>query len=265
MIHLRKIQLKADFPKSSKYPFGLPVINTLGDLAFASPVTFFIGENGSGKSTLLESIAASAQSVIAGGEDFAQDETLRHAQLLSKHLKLTWNQRTHRGFFLRAEDYFRYARKLHNMIKEFEDDAKEFNSKFSGYALKLAKGAILGQKHELENKYGYDLHSASHGEGFLKIFRERLVPDGLYLLDEPETPLSPQRQLTLLSMIKEMSESERCQFIISTHSPILMALPHATLLSFDQIPVQSVTYEELEHVRLTRDFLNNPESYLKHL
>ncbi len=113
-------------------------------------------------------------------------------------------------------------------------------------------------------RYGEDLDANSHGESFLKLFRSRFVPAGLYLLDEPEAPLSPQRQLALLSMLKEMV-AEQAQFIIATHSPILMAYPEAQILSFASHPVSEVSSENVEHVSLTRAFLNNPNSFLRHL
>src|ERR1051326_9099981 len=117
------------------------------------------------------------------------------------------------------------------MTEELEEMAQSYEQEFTGYALGLAKGAVLGQKAELEKKYGENLDANSHGESFLKLFQARFVPGGLYLLDEPEAPLSPQRQLALLSMLKEMADQD-AQFIIATHSPLWMAFPVAALLSF---------------------------------
>ncbi|HEX8116062.1 MAG TPA: AAA family ATPase, partial [Pyrinomonadaceae bacterium] len=140
----------------------------------------------------------------------------------------------------------------------------EFEKELTGYGLQLAKGAVLGQRRALAEKYGEDADARSHGESFLQLFQSRFVPGGLYLLDEPEAPLSPQRQLALLAMLKSMAEQDS-QFVVATHSPILMALPGADILSFDHAPVRRVRYEEVEHVNLTRDFLNNPEAFLRHL
>jgi len=123
---------------------------------------------------------------------------------------------------------------------------------------------VLAQRRALIERYGEDLDANSHGESFLKLFQARFVPGGLYLLDEPEAPLSPQRQLALLSMLQEMVE-QNAQFIIATHSPILMAFPGAAILSFDQHPVREIAWEETEHVSLTRAFLNNPQRFLRHL
>ena len=117
---------------------------------------------------------------------------------------------------------------------------------------------------EMEQRYGIDLDANSHGQSFLKLFQSRFVPGGLYLLDEPEAPLSPQSQLALMVMMQDMIEQD-AQFIVATHSPILLAYPGATIYSFDAQPIQRTAYEELEHVRLTRDFLNEPERYLRAL
>ena len=128
----------------------------------------------------------------------------------------------------------------------------------------LARGTVRGQRAALTRRYGEDFDANSHGESFLKLFQERLVPEGLFLLDEPETPLSPMRQLTLLAMLRDCVNAGS-QFIVATHSPILLALPDAQILSFADGKIEVADYESLEHVNLTRSFLNNPEMYLRHL
>ena len=121
-----------------------------------------------------------------------------------------------------------------------------------------------GQLRAMQDLYGDGLENRSHGEQFLDFFQARFVPGGLYLLDEPEIPLSPMRQLAFLSLLKRMLADD-AQFIIATHSPILMAFPEAVILSFDHAPPQQVAFDDLEHVRVTRDFLNDPEAFLRHL
>ncbi len=128
----------------------------------------------------------------------------------------------------------------------------------------LAQGPARRSLAEMEARYGTDLNAQSHGESFLALFQSRLVPGGLYLLDEPEAALSPQSQLAFVSMLKA-SIDEGSQFLIATHSPILMAIPDAGILSFDRNPVAPVSFEELEHVSLLRDFLAEPERFLRHL
>jgi predicted ATPase len=134
----------------------------------------------------------------------------------------------------------------------------------SSYAKGLAAGPVRASLGALESRYGVDLDANSHGQSFLKLFQSRFVPGGLYLLDEPEAPLSPQSQLGLLAMMTDMVGQD-AQFIVATHSPILMAYPGATILSFDEEPVGRVRYDELESVRLVRDFLAAPDRYLRRL
>lgn len=264
MIHLRSTSLKAAAAQMEGFPFHLPLVRNFRELEFHSPVTFFVGENGSGKSTLLEAIAAGIGSITIGADDIENDESMQAARRLGRQLKLSWQKKTRLGFYLRAEDFFGFAKRMQGTVKELAEMASEFEKDYSGYALGLAKGAALGQQRALIEKYGEDLDANSHGESFLKLFQARFVPGGLYLLDEPEAPLSPQRQIALLAMLREMVAQD-AQFLIATHSPILMACPDAVILSFDQHPVQAVAWEETEHVALTRAFLNHPQAYLRRL
>ena len=264
VIHLRSVSLKPSARKLDAFPFSLPVIRKLKEVEFRRPVTFLVGENGSGKSTFIEALAAGVGSTVVGGEDIASDKSLAHARRLAVQLKFVWGRRTHRGFFLRAEDFFNFTRRVNRMGEELEEMAEEFTKELSGYGLRLAQGVVRGQRAELVSRYGEDADARSHGESFLELFRSRFVPGGLYLLDEPEAPLSPQRQLALLSMLKEMVAQE-AQFVVATHSPILMAFPDASILSFDRAPLREVAYDETEHVSLTRAFLANPEAFLRRL
>jgi predicted ATPase len=226
-----------------------------------------VGENGSGKSTLLEAIACAAGSITVGSEGVETDQTLAEMRKLARCFKLVWRQKTRRGFFLRAEDFFGYAKRLNQMRAALKEDLAEVDETYQGrsaYAKGLAKMPYARELHELERRYGEGLDARSHGESFLAFFQTRFVPGGLYLLDEPEAPLSPLRQLTFLALLKEMVQQE-AQFIIATHSPLILAFPGATILSFDANPIRPVNYDELEHVTLTREFLNNPALYLKHL
>jgi predicted ATPase len=269
MIHLKSVSLNAIEPSlADKFPFNVPVIASLPTIAFTAPMTFLVGENGSGKSTFMEAVASAAGSIVAGSDDLERDKSLNSVKRLAGKLKLIWTKRTRKGFFLRAEDYFGYARRLAQMREELEEDLRNVDVEYEGrseYAKSLARMPFAGQLHALRTKYDGDLDERSHGESFFTFFRARFVPDGLYLLDEPEAPLSPLRQLAFISLIKEMIDQHNAQFIIATHSPILMAYPGAEILNFDQRPVASVGYDELEHVRITRDFLNNPEAFLRQL
>ena len=150
---------------------------------------------------------------------------------------------------------------LDEIITRYEEDLRQ-NPNDEG--IKRAIGYIRGQKNEIVRRYGQNLDHNSHGEGFMKLFETRLVPGGFYLLDEPEAALSPLRQLAFLSQIKAMT-AQNCQFLIATHSPILMAFPDAEIFSFDEQPIVTVDYDDLEHVRLTRAFLSDPQAFLRRL
>ncbi len=251
----------------TRFPFSVPVIRTLDRLRFDTAVTFFVGENGSGKSTLLEGIAAAAKLPAIGSADLDADATLDAQRELAGALKLVWSRKTARGFFLRAEDFFGFAKRLSAMRSEFLQRIAELEVEYEGRSA-YAKGLAMGPAHaslaEMERRYGVDLDANSHGQSFLRLFQSRVVPDGLYLLDEPEAPLSPQSQLGLMAMMQDML-AEGAQFVIATHSPILLAYPGATIYSFDAAPASVVPYAELDHVVLTREFLNAPERYLRAL
>ncbi len=269
MIHLQSVSLSRIPPAEADYfPFTVPVIRSLPTLNFTTPVTFLVGENGCGKSTFMEAIASAANSIAVGSDELDRDFSLVNVRKLGKALKLTWTKRTRNGFFLRAEDYFGYAKRLARIRQELEQEVKEIDEEYkdrSAYAQGLARMAHIGQLHALRTQYNGDLDERSHGESFFTFFKARFQPNGLYLLDEPEAPLSPLRQLAFLSLLKEMVEQHNAQFIIATHSPILMAYPDGVILNFDQTPISSVAYEDLPHVSLTRDFLNNPQAYIGRL
>jgi predicted ATPase len=264
MIYLRSILLHRDAAEAHVYPYTVPVIAQLERLDFTSPVTFFAGENGTGKSTLLEAIAAGVESISVRGGDRQTEETLAHAAELAGNMRFQWAKRTRCGFFLRAEDFFDYTKRMAALVGEMSEYASDFESRLDGYALGLAKGAVLGQQHAIVERYGGDLNSRSHGESFLQFFGSRFVNPGLYLLDEPDTALSPQSVLALLAMLKNMA-TEGSQFIIATHSPMLMAFPGATIYSFDTPPISEVEYKQVEQITLMRRFLHEPEAFLRRL
>jgi len=245
MIHLRSIALRA-WPEERKqeFPFSLPVIQSLQELNFTTPVTFFVGENGSGKSTLMEALACAVDAITIGSENVRTDKTLADVRRLAQWIKLVWQKRVHRGFFLRAEDFFGYVKSLNRMRHELEADLRTVDEEYRGrssLAVDLAKMPYQRELADLRQRTGEGLDTRSHGESFLALFESRFVPGGLYLLDEPEAPLSPLRQLSLLAMLKDMVEQD-AQFIIATHSPILMAFPGAVILNFDKLPIQPVNY-----------------------
>ncbi|MFW5713826.1 MAG: AAA family ATPase [Brevefilum sp.] len=242
-------------------------MENLSAMKFTTPATMFVGENGTGKSSLLEALAIAAGSIAIGTEDVTRDVTLSSVQPLAERMKLVWNKRTRRGFFLRAEDFFGYIKRNRATRKSLADEVAKIEIEFkdrSDYARTLAKTPIEASLKALDSRYGGDLGRFSHGESFLALFQSRFVPEGLYLLDEPEAALSPLSQLGVISMIKSMVE-QGGQFIIATHSPILMAIPGSQLLNFDFSPPQPMEYDAVEHVKLYRSFLDSPDAYTSKL
>ena len=213
------------------YPFSLPVIRELETLPFHPAVTFIVGENGSGKSTLLEAITIAARFNAEGGSQNFNFSTQASHSDLHRCLRLTRNHRRPRtGFFLRAESFYNVATEI--------DRLDRIQGLLGSYG-------------------GRSLHQQSHGESFIALLQNRFGPHGLYLLDEPEAALSPTRQMAALVRIHDLVR-EGSQFIIATHSPILMAYPDATILAAGPKGLAPVRYEETEHYTLTRRFLNDP-------
>jgi len=271
MIHLLEIRLNSG--ANDDWPFTIPAFASLQTLRLESPMTCLVGENGSGKSTLLESIAQGIGAIAVGAHDIERDQSLNHLQPLVARLKFGWAHRTRRGFFGRAEDFFPFTHRLQRLKAELLEQAQSYErdllenegeNLLRDEGIKRARGVAMGQIAELNRRYGENLDANSHGESFLKLFQSRFVPGGLYLLDEPEAALSPLRQLAFVSLLKEMCAQE-CQFIIATHSPILMAFPDAQLLHFGSGPIAPIAYDEVEHVSLLRNFLHDPQAFVRRL
>lgn len=227
----------------SIYPFNVPAISKLRGLKITQKVCFFVGENGTGKSTLLEATAEHCgYSKEGGSQNYIYKDNINQANAackLSDYLTLSWTQKIKKGFFLRAESFFNVATYLDSLQK---DDPVTL----SAYG-------------------GKSLHQQSHGESFLSLIQNRFSDSGFYLLDEPEAALSPQRQLSLLVVLNKLLLNDNTQFIISTHSPIIMAYPHAQIFNFSSSGITEIEYKDTEAYKITSDFLINPESYLHHL
>ncbi len=248
------------------FPWTVPALRALRELRFDASVTFLMGENGCGKSTLLEALAVATESAAAGTEEVDVDATLAGARRLAAAFEADERGRPLARAFFRAEDAFGFTKRIEREMEaiQAEADAMLRDPKASLERRQMGAGYVLSTKHMLASKYGADPHARSHGETFLGIVRAQLLPKGLYLLDEPETPLSPTRVLTLLTILLDATRAGS-QFIIATHSPILAAFPGASIRVFDGDRIVETPYEELEHVRITRDFLNAPGRYLRYL
>ncbi|WP_443748304.1 AAA family ATPase [Asticcacaulis solisilvae] len=214
-----------------RYPFNLPAVRTLDRLEFHPKVTFFVGENGSGKSTLIEALAiAWGFNAEGGSRNFNFATRASHSDLHRFVRPSRGVRRARDGFFLRAESYF-------NVGTEIE---------------RLGVGHNYGDK---------SLHEQSHGESFFALFENRFHGHGLYILDEPEAALSPSRQMTFLARMHDLIQEES-QFIIATHSPIIMGYPDADIWQVSKFGLEKVAYEDTEHFQITRQFLNNRDAML---
>ncbi|WP_330178804.1 AAA family ATPase [Nocardia sp. NBC_01503] len=242
---IREVRLESR-ALAEEYPFTLPAVRWLagsGGLPLPPGVTFLVGENGAGKSTLLEAIAVAAGFNPEGGSRNFRFATRSSESSLGDHLVLRWAVTKPRtGFFLRAESYYNVASEIERLDRE----------PFGGPPLLSAYG-------------GVSAHERSHGESFLDLVTHRFGPNGLYLLDEPEAALSVRGCMAVLTRLAELSD-RGCQIVVATHSPILLALPGATIYEIaDDGQLTRVDFDDALPVRLTRGFLADPEMFLRHL
>ena len=236
-MHLTRVKLLTDeFPTMDNYPFSLDIYQKTKQIVLNAPVTFFIGENGTGKSTLLEAIAHRSGFHIWRGLDRSRFEVNPYEDDLYRFLRLEWTNGMVPGSFFAAD-----------IFRNFSKNLDEWSSNDPGM---------------LKYFGGKSLMSQSHGQSLMSFFRARYKIKGLYLLDEPETALSPKSQLELLGLLHDVSRMGHAQFIVATHSPILLACPDADILNFNRLPLKSIGYEDTEYFKIYRDFLNNRNKYL---
>jgi predicted ATPase len=238
--YLRRVWLDPSLVADpAAYPFCLPFLRQDFELSFDRPITIIVGENGTGKSTLLEGIAVLAGYDEAGGGKGYRpvdhsDAVEAMGGELSKALRASWLPKITRGWFFRAESFFSVARYLDRAAK---DDP------FGGPPP--------------------DFLSHSHGEGFLRFFQERCQRQGIFIFDEPESALSPARQMEFLKLMRRMEDSRICQVVMATHSPMLMAYPNARLLRLSKYGLEPVTVEQTDHYRLMREFCADPAGFVE--
>ena len=242
--YLLNVRLKPESAPSDGYPFNISLIGSL-DIEFRSPVTFFVGENGTGKSTVLEAVAELCRLPVSGGSrnELSANHGPEASSPLAKALRPAFRRRPRDGYFLRAEFQAHFASLL---------DARNADPDFR----------LFGDPYALYG--GGSLHHRSHGEAFLAILQHR-IQSGLFLFDEPESALSPQRQLALLAHMSARVATGKAQFIVATHSPILLTMPDSQILTFDGEVVREISIEETSHYQITRGILENPAAYWRHL
>jgi len=233
-MYLKKVSLLRENIKSfNLYPFSIPAIKSFYQIEFKSNITFFVGENGSGKSTLLEAMAHQCNFNTAGGGRNNVYDVPASESVLADYIRLSWMPKITNGFFLRAESFYHFASHI--------DDVD--NTGYRDYG-------------------GCSLHKQSHGESFLSLFINRFRGRAIYLLDEPEAALSPSRQLAFLRILHDLTGNGDAQFIIATHSPILLGYPHSVIFSFDDGKIDEIDYEMTDHYQITKYFLQHREKAL---
>ena len=233
--YLRKIKIDWESVEDKDaYPFAIPAIRSIDEIEFHPDVTFLVGENGAGKSTLIEAIALAMGFSAEGGTKNVRLQSADDISNLTQHLKLEKSfKRPRDGYFLRAESFYNVATYM------------DTTGYLGGYG-------------------GMSLHQRSHGEAFFATLTDKLRGNGLYIFDEPEAALSPSRQMAALTAIHALVQAES-QFIIATHSPILMAYPNAKILLLNNHGITEVAYEQTEHYTVTKEFLNNHALMLRYL
>jgi predicted ATPase len=238
MAHLKRVSLSPErYPTDAYYPFNLSTFRTLRDISFDSPVTFFVGENGTGKSTLLEAISHRAGIHIWQNNEGPRFDFNPYEEELYRYISVQWAEGPVPGSFFSGENFRDFSRYLEEWA--------------------------VNDPPMLDYFGGKSLLTQSHGQSLMSFFKTRYRIRGLYLLDEPETALSPRSQIALLDILSEMGRSGQAQFIVATHSPILLACPDASIYSFNHVPIREVGYQETELFQLYRDFLITREMGIK--
>ena len=237
-MHLKEVTLLSEqYPTRDHYPFNIVLLQKTRSIQFSSPVTFFIGENGSGKTTLLEALARQCNIHIWSGIERTRSVINPYEQTFFLYTRVKWANGIVPGSFFSSQIFRNFAQ----LLDEWEAD----------------------NPGQIDYFGGKSLLTQSHGQSVMSFFKARYRIKGLYLLDEPETALSPRSQLELLRLLDEMSALGHAQFIIATHSPILLACPKSAIYSFDHTPVKTIRYEDTEHYSIYKNFMKNPRRYLK--
>ena len=247
--------------KQQPFPFNIPAVRFARNILL-DKITIFVGDNGSGKSTLLEAIAYSANLPLIGG--FIGGGDFHAARILKPDLEIDWIRNTGMGFFFRAEDFSAFVDSVDREKTKLENQLRDFGEENEKVISQMTE-SMNHTLHQMRKDYGENMLAFSHGEAYLKILHTRIQNKGIYLLDEPEAALSPIKQLSLIALILEVLKNNHSQFIIATHSPILMGIPGARLYEIQEDGMQQVEFRDTQHYQITKNFLDNPQAYLRHL
>ena len=251
---------------TNTYPFNITCIKNTESLDLSNPITIFVGDNGSGKSTLLKSIAYYNNSINVSSYDITSSY-YDDIKALSSKMKCIYKVRTNKGFFFSGEEFISYINELKRMKKDLKEELRRVDEEYkdkSVFAQNQARMAFAGQLFEMNQAYSGELKHMSHGEGFLEFFKARMHQNGIYLLDEPETPLSAINQYQLVVLITDLVRSGS-QVIIATHSPIIMALKDAKIYNFSEDKIEEVKYEDIESVSFMKHFLNDKDNFINRI
>jgi predicted ATPase len=252
--------------KEGTFPFDIPAVQFAKNIELSNKVTIFVGDNGCGKSTLLESIAYKLNfPLIGGGIKHHERSGFEASERIEPFLEIVWKKETYRGFFFRAEDFSDFVNSVENENKKIAMDLIDLKGEVDDAIINKLSESMNFNLNQMRRTYGGNMQAYSHGEAFLKILQTRIGDKGVFLLDEPEAALSPLKQLSLISLILDIVKMKNAQFIIATHSPILMGIPDAVIYEIQEDSMQQVEYTETDHYRITKTFLDNPEHYLRHL
>lgn len=262
MPYISKLHINCQ--KTNPFPFSVPAIKYAKNIDLSNPVTFFIGDNGTGKSTLIESIAFRLQLPHMDGATYNK-KTFDGAIKLAQYLELDFDIDLPIGFFFRAEDFGDYLNSVNRNDQALHARLSSLDGEVPEHIIQQMKDNANYQLYHMRKNYGQELNSFSHGEAYLKIIQEKVKSKGIFILDEPEAALSPAKQLSLIYHINAHIKNHVSQFIIATHSPILMAMPNAAIYEINENGMQRTKLEDTEHYSITKSFLNNPEQFLRHL
>lgn len=251
--------------KQHPFPYNIPAVRYARQLALGEQVTIFVGDNGAGKSTLLESIAYSLDLPLIGGRIGGASPSFAAAKAIKPYLEFQWKREVRKGFFFRAEDFSHFIDGVDREREKIAMELMDLKGKVDDSIIEQMRENMNFALAGMRKKYGEDMQAFSHGEAYLTILQSRIKDKGIFILDEPEAALSPLKQLSLLAFIMEVLREGKAQFIVATHSPILMGLPGAFLYQIREEGIEKVAYKETDHYRITKRFLDDPESYLRHL